>query len=183
MIIIASLLCLTACRTPQQLAQRYLKKAIKLDSTVVQNYRLDTVIKGVAKGNIIVKTPESEGEFDFNCDSIAKLLAEYKSKELKPGEVLLFSDSNINVSAKKDTAGNFKIKYKFKPKYINVPVRIPYEVKVSVPGKTIRIEVDKPAYKYIWFWVLSSFLLLAVILLLRKSKPVVYIQEKFKTKE
>lgn len=172
-----------SCSTPEKLAQKYIKKAIKLDPSVLKNYRVDTLISGIAEGNVKIKTPGANGEFGmFNCDSIKNELDSMKADKLGKKEVLVRQDSNINVSVTKDANGKYKIKYEIKPKYIYVPVKVPYQVKVSVPGKTIRVEVDKPFYKYIWFYILCSIIALESFLLLKKSKPVVYIQEKLKSK-
>lgn len=182
--ILIGLIIFSSCSTPEQLAQKYIKKAIKLDPSVIKNYRLDTLINGIAEGNVTIKTPEVNGELGmFNCDSIKNQLDSMKADKIGKKEVLVRQDSNITVSVTKDEKGNYKIKYIIQPKYINVPVKVPYQVKVNVPGKEIKIEVDKPFYKYIWFWVLSTFLLLESFLLIKNTKPVIYLTDKISGKK
>lgn len=191
---LAVALSVSACRTPEQAAQRHLKRAIKLDPTIVSKLITDTTVKGVANGNVDIKTPESSGEFNFDDQKFKKYVDsmlligknpyEYydgynHAIEFKPN-VYNHTDSNVVIDVAKDSKGKYFINYKVKPKIVNVPVSVPYEVKVKVPGKTITLEVDKPAYKYIWFWALCALSLLALFLWLKGSKPVLYIQEKIK---
>lgn len=173
-----SIVCFTSCRTPQQAAQRYLRKAIEKDPSVVGKYTTDTTLKGIAKGTVPVVTPPASGE--FSIDSLQGAFDKLKSTTLPAGQVLLHTDSNITVSVKKAENGKFSLKYDIKPKTIFVPVEVPYEVKVKVPGATIRLEVDRPFYHYRWFYIMLAIILVALFLLLRNTRPVQYVVEKIK---
>lgn len=177
-LLLCALCFFTSCSTPQQLAQKHLKKAIKFDPDIIKKQIIDTTITGIAEGTVKIIIPESTGEFDFNCDSLKKALEDAKKSNLNPGQILIHQDSNINMSVKQGLDGKFKVKYDVKSKNIYVPVKVPYEVKVSVPGKLIIQTIPQAAWKYWWFWALACIVVLELLLLLKGSKPVLYIQDK-----
>lgn len=180
LLIFATMLLLSSCSTPQQLAQKHLRKAIKLDPNVIKSIKTDTIVKGIAEGIVPVVTPEYNGDFDFDCDSIKNLLNQYQKNSLPNGGVLIGNDSNVNISVQKGKDGKFSLNYKVKPKTIYVPVKVPYEVKITVPGKQVNVEVPKKAYTYLWFWIMLSIILLESFLLLKKTSPIVYLTDKIR---
>ena len=186
MIMMICALAFASCKTPQQLAQRHLKKALRLDPNVIKEYTLDTTIKGIASGIVPVDVPETKGSFGFDCEALKKQLdsaiSANRNASLKPNDVLVGQDSNVVVTVGKDKNGNYNLNYKTKPKTIYVPVNVPFEVPVKVPGKQINVEVPAPFWKYYWFWILAAVAVLELYLLVKNTKPIMYIKEKLKRK-
>jgi len=160
------ILAFASCKTVEQRAQRHIRKAIALDPKIISKQKTDTVIKGIAEGVVPVTTPELKGEISFDCDSIKNEFEKLKQAG-KPPVIVMGADSNIVLEVTKDKNGKSVAKYTVKPKTIYVPVKVPYEVKVSVPGKAINVPVDRPFYVYKWFWILLALSLLLLFICIK----------------
>ena len=172
----------SSCRTVDEAANRHLRLAIKLNPNIIKNTKTDTTINGVASGKVL--TPEAKGESGFDCDSI-KEAYNLLLKTGKKGEVVLHNDSNVKIAVSTPSAEDAakgvkpKLNYTVKPKILEV--KVPYAVKVSVPGKEILVPTDRPFYVYRWFWFMLIIIIIQFIVIFKNTRPVKYVVEKVKS--
>jgi len=161
---------MAACATPEQIAQRHLKKAIKLDPTIIGRQNLDTLIKDTARGIVDVQTPGMVIEtYGVDMDSLMHVVDSLKAAGKKP-EAYIYKDSAVQVSIKKDSQGKVSAAIDVKPQIIKVPVNVPYEKVITVPGKTVKVTEAQPFYTYIWFWVLLALDVLTTYFLFSRKR-------------
>lgn len=170
---IATLLSLGSCSTGESLthnerkAQRKLRKAIAADPNIVAKQYTDTTISGVVDTTVAVIDSGFAGSTTgFDCDSLKQAVKRLRSDE----GLYLHRDSLIDISVKEDKAGRLSVMYKVKDRIIYQPLRIPYEVKVSVPGKVITKYEKDEAYQHWWFWILLVIGIVLLYLLIRKKQ-------------
>jgi len=161
---------LAACATPEQLAQRHLRRAIKLDPLIIGRQTVDTLIKDTARSIVEIQTPEVSVETSsVDMDSLLQVVDSLKTAGKKP-EAYMYKDSTVQVSIKKDGHGKVSAAINVKPQIIRVPVNVPYEKLVTVPGKTVKVTESQPFYTYIWFWGLLAYGVLSTYLLFSRKR-------------
>jgi len=159
-----------ACMTPEQLAQKHLKRAVKLDPTIIARQNVDTLIKDTARAIVAVETPAITVETPgVDMDSLLRVIDSLKTAGQKP-EAYIYKDSAVQVSIKKDRHGKVSAAIDVKPQIIRVPVSVPYEKLVTVPGKTVKVTEPQPFYTYIWFWALLAWGALSTYLLFSRKR-------------
>lgn len=162
------LLCIfSACRAPEQAAQRHLAKAIRLDPNIIQKRILDTLIKGVASGQTTIITPATSSDIKFPCDSLVEVLEKLKASGQKDPVVKLYADSakSIEVLKKGD---NLYARFKTPSDTIIKNVNVPYFVRIKVPAEKIIQYKDAPVWSYWWFWILVALNLFFIYLMFSK---------------
>lgn len=168
---------LSSCRTSQpmltrdqRIAQRKLKKAIEHDPTIIQKQSIDTTIKGVATGIVDDTFKAVTVQFQpYPCDSIQSALDSMisinRSVGVDTGAIItLYMDSMVKVSMRKDKSGKVTETVNVGQQVHADTVKVPYEVKVSVPGKLIVKYAEYPCTHYKWFWGMLAGLISLLIL-------------------
>lgn len=136
-------------------AQKKLRKAIKADPNIVSKQYTDTAITGYIDTNITINTPEINIETKgFDCDSINMILTKMlsESSEQMAG-LYLYNDSLVKVLVKKLPSGKLAINTNVSPQVLQKTVRVPYYIRIKVPGKIVQQYVKYPIRHYWQFWL------------------------------
>lgn len=158
------------CRTPKEQAQRHLKKALRLDPSIIKERTRDTTIFGVAIGKDTTIRKGTSNDVGFDCDSLKALLNSERAKVDAQGNrsTMLYTDSAKSLEVIKSKNGKLFARITTPADTIVKIVKVPYKVEVKVPGETITIYEDKPAYTYFWFWCLCGVIVVFVYLVISR---------------
>lgn len=155
----------------QKRAQRKLRKAIKLDPSIITTIYTETTIHDTLRFKDTIKIPEKQLVF-VTDNSLQKILDQANKK--RDSAIILYEDAKNKVEYWKDKADkdNFKVTTGKGGDTVYIDKPVPYKVTVKVPGKQIPIVTYKKGlFWYIGLVVFILIILAIIIWILKRFTP------------
>ena len=162
-LIIILFLSLSGCRTAQQRADRHIKKAIRLDPSVIKRIETKFNFRDSIRFQTEIKIPgiDIKKTFDFSAFS----------RDLSDGKNLQVFDSlNIKLSAEVDSLGRLVFNLIRTPEIIRIDSLIYIEKEIIVPGQVVYVRERWKIWRYFEFWVLIAYSLFITYTTIIKKK-------------
>lgn len=169
-----ALCALGSCGTPHAIAERKLRKALRIDPSIIEIFNKDTTLYRLLNIPVVVTAPAVDVESNsFNCDSLKAAIARLRQAGNKGNDsgIYIYKDtSGTSIKVLSKGNGNLAVAFHVPPREIHDTVKVRDTLRITIPARVVKVEVKAPCYTYFWFWGLVAALVLETILFVRTGR-------------